>query len=331
MKQLNGRELHALTEAWESWTSAAPNMSQLRSRERLLVVFLLIRYGALRLSEALQINDLKDFDFPTGTIRVGGSRGREVQIPQKAMQEVSALLNSPRMHDIRGAVTHMDQGYVRRRFYAMSELCGLQPEAIGPQAVRQSRAAELLQANIPLNIVQKFMGQLSPVQTAGFISFTDDDARRIVHDHLRQEALRRSSARNAFTGTVTRVQAGAVSVFVEVTTLQGERVRTIITIESMQRLGIHEGQLLNTTVKAPFVMVERPREGRGDAVNRFLGRVADISLGDVEAGVVVEVSADTRLCAIMSRDELDALALAMGDEVEVFFSPFASVLGLPDD
>ncbi len=331
MKQLTGRELHTLTEAWEKWTGDAPSASQQRSRERLLVVFLLIRYGALRLSEALQVNDLKDFDWPTGTIRIGGPRGREVQIPQKAMQAVRDLVNSPRMLDIRGAVTRMDQGYVRRRFYAMSELCGLSPEAIGPQAVRQSRAAELLQANIPLNIVQKFMGQRSPVQTAGFISFTDDDAKRIVHSHLRQEALRRTSARNAFTGTVTRVQAGEVTVLVEITTLQNERVRTMITIESMQRLGIHEGQILNTTVKAPFVTVERPRDGGCDGVNRFRGRVADVGRGDVEASVVVEVSPETRLCAIMSRDEVDAMSIARGDEVDVFFSPFASVLGLPEE
>ena len=155
MKQLTSKELHQLTEAWLSWTRSAPNDSQLRSRERLLLVFLLIRHGALRLGEALEINDLKDFDYPTCTIRIGGSRGREVQIPEKAMEAIHELVDSPRMLRLRGSITHMDQGYVRKRFYAIAPLCGLDPASVGPQIVRQSRASELLQANIPLNIVQK--------------------------------------------------------------------------------------------------------------------------------------------------------------------------------
>ncbi|MDO5538171.1 MAG: TOBE domain-containing protein [Desulfovibrionaceae bacterium] len=330
MKQLTSKDLHILTEAWETWTRSAPNESQLRSRERLLLVFLLIRHGALRLSEALQINDLKDFDYPTGTIRIGGPRGREVQIPEKAMKAVSALVNSPRMMPLRGSITRMDQGYVRKRFYAMSELCGLPPEAIGPQVVRQARATELLQANIPLNIVQKFLGQRSPVQAAGFISFTDDDARRIVHNHLRQEALKRSSARNAFTGNVTRLETGPVSALVEITTLQGMKVHTLITIESVQRLNIHPGQLLNTTVKAPFVMLARPGGGC-DGTNRFRGRVSAINRGAVESSVVVDVAEGASLCSILSTDELELLGLSVGDEAEAFFSPFASVLGLPED
>lgn len=330
MKQLGSKELHVLTEAWLDWTRMAPNDNQLRSRERLLLVFLLIRHGALRLGEALQINDLKDFDYPTCTIRVGGTRGREVQIPEKAIEAIRDLVNSPRMLRLRGIITHMDQGYVRKRFYAMAPLCGLSSQSVGPQVIRQSRATELLQANIPLNIVQKFLGQRSPVQTANFITFTDEDARRIVHNHLRQEALKRSSARNAFTGTVTRLDVDKVSALVELTTLEGLRIHSLITVESVQRLDIHLGQLLNATVKAPFVMLERER-GDLNASNRLCGTVSGINRGIVESCVVVNVSEGVTLCSILSTDELEDLEIAEGGRVSVFFSPFSVVLGLPED
>lgn len=330
MKQLTSKELHLLTEAWLEWTRSAPNDSQLRSRERLLLVFLLIRHGALRLGEALQINDLKDFDYPTCTIRIGGSRGREVQVPEKAMEAISTLVNSPRMLRLRGSITHMDQGYVRKRFYAIASLCGLDPASVGPQVVRQSRASELLQANIPLNIVQKFLGQRSPVQAAGFISFSDDDARRIVHNHLRQEALRRSSARNAFTGTVSRLLVDTVTAFVELTTLQGMQVHSLITVESVQRLGLHEGQLLNATVKAPFIMVGPYRE-ESHGSNHFSGHISSINRGVVESSVVIDVAENLTLCSIMSTEELEEEGLDRGSQVSVSFSPFAVVLGLPEE
>ncbi len=333
MKQLTSKELHQLTEAWLAWTKSAPNDSQLRSRERLLLVFLLIRHGALRLGEALEINDLKDFDYPTCTIRIGGSRGREVQIPEKAMEAIHQLVDSPRMLRLRGSITHMDQGYVRKRFYAMGPLCGLDPASVGPQVVRQSRASELLQANIPLNIVQKFLGQRSPVQAANFISFTDDDARRIVHNHLRQEALKRSSARNAFTGTVTRLVVDRVSALVELSTLEEMRVHALITVESVQRLGLHEGQVLNATVKAPFIMIEpeSAATGRTTGCNRFVGTISGINKGIVESSVVVDVAEKTTLCSVLSTDELEEYGLAKGSRVCVSFSPFAVVLGLPEE
>ncbi len=330
MKQLTSQELHVLTDAWQEWTRSAPNDSQLRSRERLLLVFLLIRHGALRLSEALELNDLRDFDYSTCTIKIGGARGREVQIPEKAMEAIRTLVNSPRMIRLRGTITHMDQGYVRKRFYAIAGLCNLEPAAVGPQVIRQSRASELLQANIPLNIVQKFLGQRSPMQTASFISFTDDDARRIVHNHLRQEALRRSSARNAFTGTVSRLEAGQVSALVELVTLQGMHVHALITIESVQRLGLHQDQLLNATVKAPYIMLAR-EEAKRTGTNHFCGTVLSINRGSVESSVVVEVTEGLTLCSILCTEELDELHLEQGERVCAFFSPFSVVLGLPEE
>ena len=331
MKQLSKENLRKLTDAWQAWAKEPESESQRRSRDRLHLVFLCIRYGALRLSEALAINDLKDFDWSTCTIKVRGSREREIQVPEKAMALIRDICEAPRMIRLRGAIARLDQGYVRKKFYEFAGPCGLERGLVGPQVVRHSRGSELLQDNIPLSIVQKFLGQRSPVQAAGFVSFSDDDARRIVHHHLRQEALKRTSARNAFSGTVTRLETGEVSARVELSTLQGLKVNVLVTIESVQRLGLAEGQLLAATVKAPFVMLDRECEAR-DGVNRFSGTVTSVNRGDVESSVVVDVDGGAiTLCSILSTDELEGLGLQEGDRANVFFSPFAAVLSLPED
>ena len=330
MKNLTSDELQQLTQAWQEWVDAAPTDSQRRSRQRLHLVFLLIRHGALRLSEALNLDDRRELDQSTCTIRISGTRAREVQIPDKAMTAIMGIVHSPGMVRMRGTITHLDQGYVRKCFYAMAERVGLERGLVGPQVIRQARGTELLHGNIPLNIVQKFLGQRSPVQAASFISFSDDDARRIVHHHLRQEALRRTSARNAFTGTVTRLEVGTVTVMVELGTLNGYLVQAIITIESYQRLGIAVGQVLNATVKAPYVMLA-PEGGIADGINRFCGRVTGINRGDVETSVVVDITDGTVLCSILGSEELDTLGLHEGDRACVSFSPFTVVLALPED
>jgi len=330
MKQLTSEELKKLTDAWQEWADAPRTDSQKRSRQRLHLVFLLIRYGALRLSEALALDDTKDLDYSTCTIKIAGARGREVQVPDRAMQQIRNIVNAPRMFGLRGIITRLDQGYVRKKFCAFSSVCGLDKALVGPQVIRHSRGSELLHNNIPLNIVQKFLGQRSPVQAAGFISFSDEDAKRIVHNHLRQEALKRTSARNAFTGTVTKVVDGPVSVLVELTTLENLRVGTLITIESAQRLEIREGMLINATIKAPYVMLAR--EGScAQKVNVFTGRISGINRGDVESSVVVDIADGTELCSILATDELDELGLAVGDKACAFFSPFSAVLSLPEE
>ena len=110
MKQLTSEELKKLTAAWQEWTDAPRPDSQKRSRQRLHLVFLLIRYGALRLSEALALNDLKDLDYSTCTIRITGVREREVQVPDRAMQKIRDIVNAPYMFGLRGVITHLDQG-----------------------------------------------------------------------------------------------------------------------------------------------------------------------------------------------------------------------------
>ncbi len=327
MKQLSAEDLQTLSRAWEEYVRAAAGPSQRRSRLRLWLVFLLVRHGGLRLSEALDLDERRDLDPAACVLRAAG---REVPLPARVMARVQRLVSLEELAPLAGRVTRLDQGHVRRHFYAVAAGCGLDPEAAGPRALRRARAAELVRAGIPESIVRTVLGQRAAGQTADLAGFTDEDARRIVHSHLQREALRRSSARNALTGTVTRVVRAAVSALVELATLDGQLVQALVTIESADRLKMRPGQLLTATVKAPFIQLSLPSGADFSLPNRFPCQVTEISRGPVESSVQLSAG-PCRFCALVATEELERLGLAPGENACVAFSPFCAVLTLPDE
>lgn len=68
----------------------------------------------------------------------------------------------------------------------------------------------------------------------------------------------RFSARNRLSGTVSRVQAGAVNTEVEIEVAGGIRVVAIVTQESAGRLGLAVGQPASALFKASSVIVGVP-------------------------------------------------------------------------
>jgi len=65
------------------------------------------------------------------------------------------------------------------------------------------------------------------------------------------------SARNRLTGTVTNVQTDGVMAEVVIELGDGQEVTATITSNSVDRLGIAEGDTASAVIKATEVMVER--------------------------------------------------------------------------
>ena len=59
-KHLSSSNLSALDTFWQRWPAEAGTPKQRRIRLRLYMVYLRIRHGGLRLSEALNVNDNRD-------------------------------------------------------------------------------------------------------------------------------------------------------------------------------------------------------------------------------------------------------------------------------
>ena len=326
---LDAAALGRLGDAFKEWLGEARTAAKRGSRLRIWLVFLLLRYSGGRLGEVLNLDERTDFDPGSGTVRFGGLRtGRTVQLPGHVASEIARLLSDPALEKLQGKVFRLDQGFVRRKFYERAEACALPKEAANPSALRRSRGIELLNSGVPLPVVQHLLGHSTASLTASYLDFSEEEIRRIADHFLRREERRTSSARNSFFGKISALRQGDIQAEVEVTTISGYRVVSVVTNESIERLGLQEGNLITAEVKAPWVVLQKGDgpEPRATARNRFLGRVERINRGSITAEVILGLEDGTTLCATVTSESLRELSLQVGDKAWAIFKSFAVVL-----
>ncbi|MBQ1844530.1 MAG: TOBE domain-containing protein [Desulfovibrio sp.] len=324
MKHLVPEQLARLDAYWQDWAYQPSQEKQLRVRLRLYFIYLLIRYGGLRLGEALALDDNRDLVFSTATVLIRGSR--DIQIQEQAMTALLKIVEHPALAELHGHLAGIDPGYVRKSFYQAACACGLPDKTLGgPRVLRHARGAELMESGVPAAIVQKFLGLQSPVQAIRLREFQDGEAKQIIHAHLRRETLRRSSARNAFAGAITRIQESRNMAQVTLTALSGLEVTAIISMESMRSLDLRKGQTVTAQVKAPWVVLA-PAGAATSCANNFQGTVLFIRKGSLEASVRLRLADGTGMAAMLSLDAVERLGLAEGAVCTVSFSAMSVVL-----
>ncbi|HBE95333.1 MAG TPA: molybdenum-pterin-binding protein [Desulfovibrio sp.] len=328
VKYLDTLDLARLTTSFAEWADA-PRRADIRvSRLRLWLIYLLLRYTGARLGEVLALDDLTDLDSSAGLVRFPGRKSpREVRLPDEAAAEMRRLLSDPTLQPLRGSLCRMDQGHIRRKFQERAKAAKIPLELGNPTVLRRSRAIELLRGNMPLKVVQDMLGQSSADLTAAFLDFSAEDKRRITEHILERESRRKTSARNAFFGKVARIARGDIQALVELATLGGHAVSSVITVDSLETLGIREGLLLTAEIKAPNVLVETSEpEPKSTAGNRLHGVIESVTKGKVTAEVIVRLSDDTRVCSVTTAQSVDRLELKPGMKAWVTFSAYAVIL-----
>jgi molybdate transport system regulatory protein len=180
---------------------------------------------------------------------------------------------------------------------------------------------------MPLTVVQGILGHKSADLTAQYLKFTSESVRRMVQQHIRKEAVMKTSARNSFTGQVTAIRQDGLLAEVELTTSAGYKVVSVITEESFLKLGVTQGKVLTATIKAPLVIiVKEPQAGKTSMRNRFHGKIARINTGKIAAEVVVTLPDGTDVCALITDESVKKLDLKVGDEVWTMCKAFSVVL-----
>lgn len=327
---LDTAQLECLEQSFRAWVAAANRRDVQHSRRRIFLIFLLIRQTGAKLSEVLALNPHSDITAQTLCIRhsEGAEPGcqRSIAISESLAKEIQQALAEP---DFSRALTNLfavDPAFVRRKFYERAETCGIAKHMAGPEMIRRARAVELMQSNMPLPAVQKLLGHSSPNLTTAHLSYSEEELQRVTRYHLEREACRRTSARNSFYGKISTIKRGDVQALVTLITPAGHSVTTIITLESLDRLGLQVGRLVTAEVKAPWVMLQ-PFHSQGcTADNHFQGTVVRINIGKVTAEYVVRIDESTELCAMVSRDGAGNLSLQVGDPAWVLFNCFAVIL-----
>lgn len=334
---LEPAQLSALERAFRDWVAASRRQADRLSRQRLWLIFLLLRSTGARLGEVLALDPGRDLDLsPARTLVCFRSSGgdREVPLPTDVAEELRVALADPALLDSLGddlsRLFDMDQGHVRRKFYERALEAGIPRELASPSVLRRSLARKLVRQDVPLPVVQRMLGQSSANLTAAFCDYSEDEAGLIVEEYLRREERRKTSARNRFAGQITRVLRGPVVSEIELTSLGGFKVYSVVTLDSVERLGIRPGVLATADIKAPWVQVTAGAdEPVCTASNRYPGvvrRVLTHADEPVAAEVVAELADGTRMAAVITAESARRLGLKEGAPVWVSFGAFSVIL-----
>ena len=326
-------QLAKLEQGFRSWSESVSRAGLRSSRRRILLVFLLIRYTGAKLNEVLNLDPAEDIDCHRGVVRYGSVKkggdgaGREVQISEELQSEVQAILEDPTHKRQIGKLLKVDAAHVRRKFYERGLECGFPQELGSPNAIRKARAVELMYGNVPLPVVQRILGHSTPNLTASMVAFSDEDIHEVARYFVEKESRRKTSARNTFFGKIRRITKGDIQAGIELVTVVGDLVTTIITNTSLQRLGLKKGSLVTAEVKAPWVIVQKGEDPPlSSADNIYRGTVVRILSGGLTTEIVVRIEDGTELCSVVTEQGRLMIDLMEKDPVWVLFSGFAVVL-----
>ena len=331
-QQLDPLHLDVLERSFRDWAKETDRRSTQASRNRILLIFLLIRYTGAKLSEVLSLRPSTDIDPSRNSVTFGcqatlSGQGRMVQISTSLSEEIAGLLATIRDTGDPERLFAVDPAFVRRKFYERARACGLAKEQGGPEMIRKARAVELMRNNLPLPVVQHLLGHSTPNLTTAFMAFSDEEMSKVTRWYMEREAGRKTSARNSFFGKISSITRDNVQTLVEMTTPGGHTVSTMITNASAERLDVRPGSLITAEIKATWLILEHcDRPGDSSAENRLTGEIVKVVSGKINTECTVRLADGTELCAVLSSDGFAALALTMGNPVRVLFNCYAVVL-----
>jgi molybdate transport system regulatory protein len=184
-----------------------------------------------------------------------------------------------------------------------------------------------MQSNMPLPVVQRILGHSTLNVTASYVAFSDNDIQQVAKYFIEKESSRKTSARNSFFGKIQSIQKGDIQSKVEMVTISGDRVTTVITNDSLSKLGLKMGSLITAEVKAPWVILQKSdKEPESTAENRFFGTITRINRGKITTEYVVRILDGTELCSVVSTENARQIGFKENDQVWVIFNSFAVVL-----
>ena len=331
--RISPRELLAVeTWLWERATSARGPREK-RPRLRMWLIFMLLRYAALRLVEIFALMP-SHLDLQEGLIHVpgvGSSPGREVPLPLTISRRLRRVLEDPAMFPESRELMRCDASYVRRCLQQCGAACGLPQGLLSARALRHSRALELGRQGLPLPVVDIFLGRRSAPGQSGIVRCDQQEAKRLLREQLQRERPMKTSARNVFQGRITSLRKSGLLVEVVLRTAGGLRVAALITDESCKTLALDEGKLVNASIKAPWVLVqpgELAPKSAPPAENCFVGVVERVREDEMVAEILVALSEGSQVCALRNRGPENPVNIAAGQTVTVFFKAFSVILTL---
>jgi molybdate transport system regulatory protein len=140
----------------------------------------------------------------------------------------------------------------------------------------------------------------------------------------------KTSARNQYPGTVSKVTTGAVNDEIELTVLGGLKIVAIITHESTKNLGLKEGVKAFALIKASAIILVADDEGvRFSTRNRLTGKISKVVTGAVNSEVVIDLPGGGAIASIITNESASSLALKVGDTASALFKASNVIIAVP--
>lgn len=330
---LDTLQLNQLEISFREWVHDSQRKDVQLSRWRVLLIFLLIRYTGAKLNEVLALNPFIDIDVKNSTVLFNSthknkeSETRKIHISQSLSCEIETALADTEFRESLQAMFMVDPAFVRRKFYERAHACGFDKRLGGPEMIRKARAVELMQCNMPLPVVQTILGHSTLNLTSSYVSFSDEEMQQVTKRFMEKESSHKTSARNSFFGKVTAIMQGDIQTWVEIVTISGHTIATIITNDSLMRLGLHEGRLVTAEVKAPWIILHKGEgEPECSAENRLNGVIQRKNAGVINTEFAIAITGGIELCAIASTNHAQQLGLQVGDPIWAVFNSSSVVL-----
>lgn len=317
---LSVAECRAAEQWFEERCAQARTVRDRQARLRLWCLFLLLRYGGLRLVEALSLR-AEDWDWDQGCLHVRAAPERTVPLPLPLVRRLRDRLPDP---SFLGALASLacDGSLVRRTLARCGRDCGFPAGLLSARRLRRNRAQELRRHGLTPALIDAFLGrgQRSAASRPGAAS--------LLRQRIQEEDDRpRSSARNTFLGRVLRCGPCGLACRVELLTPGGLLLTAIITETSRRRLDVREGCRLAAHVKAPQMHLAGDGCTPPPDATHFCGEVEQLRSDERWREILLRLADGTRLCLLQEGGRRPPLAPGM--EAQVWFSPLAVILAAP--
>ena len=166
-------------------------------------------------------------------------------------------------------------------------------------------------------VLNTFAGQLEAVLDGGDI------------DRLWGSLTMKTSARNAYAGTVSFVRDGAVNAEVGLTIADGIELITIVTRESVEALDLAPGRAATALIKSSFVLLASGHDVLPiSARNRLLGAVSAVTPGAVNDEVTLDIGGGKTVTAVITAQSRQALKLEVGQPAQALIKASHIILAV---
>lgn len=148
-----------------------------------------------------------------------------------------------------------------------------------------------------------------------------------AYNFLRRMTMK-TSARNQFSGEIISIHHGSVNDEVTLQLSGGDEITAIITRDSVKTMELSVGKKAYALIKASSVILSDEKPHGISARNILSGTIERIVLGGVNAEVILALSGQTRLAAVVTRESVSNLELREGASAWAFFKASSVILGV---